>query len=449
MTDPKLYSLANQRGLIIALLCVHIASCSLSLVYVAHYYEYIGVFTFDRSQLPAAILLVSLFALVSLGFVICKFSFGYLIGFYFYTMVLGYLWLANFSRLEYNHWAGAISAIASILAFLAPALLVTSPFRRTIALSKRQLDWLVYSLIVIAVCVIAYGARYSFRIVGIADIYRFRNELEFPTILRYLIGTTSNALLPFAFAISFVRGKFLLAGAALFLLLLFYPVTLSKLTIFGPIWLLFLAVLCRVHSPRITVLLSLLIPICLGVVLVALFSSGVAPYQVLFSYFSAVNFRMVAVPSAVLELYSDFFSTHELTHFCQMNFLKYLLTCPYSEQLSVVMLNTYNLGHANASLFATEGIASLGLGLAPLSAAGCGLVIAISNRASAGLPASFVILSSGMITHVLVNVPLATTLLSNGAALLFLLWYVVPRSIFDSTEADQPLPESEQARRGS
>jgi hypothetical protein len=35
-----------------------------------------------------------------------------------------------------------------------------------------------------------------------------------------------------------------------------------------------------------------------------------------------------------------------------------------------------------------------------------------------------------MVARVLLDVPLATTLLSNGAALLFLLWYVTPREIF-------------------
>jgi hypothetical protein len=95
------------------------------------------------------------------------------------------------------------------------------------------------------------------------------------------------------------------------------------------------------------------------------------------------------------------------------------------------MTNNYQLGNLNASLFATEGIASVGTVLAPLAALASGFVIALGNRASAGLPARFILLSSGMLVQVLINVPLTIALLTNGGALLFLLWYVTPRSVFD------------------
>ena len=57
-------------------------------------------------------------------------------------------------------------------------------------------------------------------------------------------------------------------------------------------------------------------------------------------------------------------------------------------------------------------------------------MIALGNRASAGLPARFVLLSSGMLVQVLINIPLTIALLTYGGALLFLLWYVTPRTIF-------------------
>ena len=96
-----------------------------------------------------------------------------------------------------------------------------------------------------------------------------------------------------------------------------------------------------------------------------------------------------------------------------------------------MMADEYHLGNLNASLFATEGIASVGLVLAPLSALACGFVIALGNRASAGLPAQFILLSSAILVQVFVNVPLTIALVTNGGALLFLLWYLTPRTIFD------------------
>jgi hypothetical protein len=65
-------------------------------------------------------------------------------------------------------------------------------------------------------------------------------------------------------------------------------------------------------------------------------------------------------------------------------------------------------------------------------------VISIANRLCSGLPPRFILLSGGVLVQVFLNVPLTTTLLSNGAALLFLLWYVTPRAIFEPAK-DTPV----------
>src|SRR5262249_4279578 len=140
------------------------------------------------------------------------------------------------------------------------------------------------------------------------------------------------------------------------------------------------------------------------------------------------------------------FAKNPLTYFCQINLLKLILTCPYDEPLSIMMSKAYELGNLNASLFATEGIASVGPIFAPLSALGCGLIIGFANRLSFGLPATFVIVSGGMLPHVLLNVPLFTNLLSNGIAVLFLLWYITPRSAFGH---EAPTSEGEPTQSGS
>ena len=100
------------------------------------------------------------------------------------------------------------------------------------------------------------------------------------------------------------------------------------------------------------------------------------------------------------------------------------------------MEQEYKIGNFNASLFATEGIASVGLYWAPVAVLACGFIIAIGNRVSASLPPSFVMISGSVLPQVMLNVPLSTALLSHGAGLLFLLWYITPRSIFSG----QPRP---------
>ena len=77
-------------------------------------------------------------------------------------------------------------------------------------------------------------------------------------------------------------------------------------------------------------------------------------------YFELVNFRMIATPSNAMDIYNDFFFNHDLTYFCQIRFLKPFVDCPYQEPLSIVMAKSLRLGNFNASLFSTEGIASVG-----------------------------------------------------------------------------------------
>jgi hypothetical protein len=427
----RLESLRAQAcpGLIL-LLGLHLVTCCLSLIYVAEIYAGYKIIWYDEARLSAAALSVAPLAILSIVFAFARFSFGYFVGFYSYTMVVGYLWLAAFSKFQYDHIQASVSAFASALAFLVPALFVTRPFKQRHALSARALDNLLSFILVLAAAIIAVGAFHNFRLVGIAETYSFRGELKFPAWLNYAIGATSNALLPFAFACFIVRGNPWRAAVVLLLLLLFYPIMLSKLTLFAPFWLLFLALLSRFFQARTTVLLSLLLPLSVGVILTLLLKSRILSYDQFVGYFGAMNFRMIAFPSIALDIYNDFFSTHPHTYFCQISFLKSFVDCPYADPLAIVMEKAYQQGNLNASLFATEGIASVGPIMAPLAVFACGLVIALANRLSAGLPPRFILLSSGLLPNILLNVPLTITLLTYGAAALFLLWYITPRAMF-------------------
>jgi hypothetical protein len=331
--------------------------------------------------------------------------------------------------LNYDHRLAAASAFASAIAFLVPALFIASPIRQRYTLSPQALHRLPSFILVLATLVIAAGAVYNFKLVSLSEIYDFRNELQFPAWLGYLMGTTSSALLPFAFACFVSRGDRWRAALSLVLLIMFYPITLTKLMLFAPAWLLILALLSELFESRTSVVLSLFVPVTVGVILATLSKLEALPFDLVRFYFGSVNFRMMAVPSSALDYYNDFFSRNDITHFCQISFLKLIIECPYSDPLSIVMEKTYQLGNFNASLFATEGIASVGQILAPISAFVCGLVIAFGNRLAAGLPPKFILLSGGVLPQVFLNVPLSTTLLTNGASILVLLWYVTPRDI--------------------
>jgi hypothetical protein len=425
-----------ERVRLALLACIHVVMCVVSLISVA-YYRYPLSFDpytfhifFDTTRLPFAIMTVAAFGLLVSLFVFTRFSFGYFVAFYCYTMVLGYIWLNNFTDLVYDHRLAAFSAAASAIAFMLPALLISAPIRQVFVLSERGFDRLLLAILLISVAIVLAGASYNFRLVGVEHIYEFRDKLKLPILLSYLTGIVGSALLPFVFAGFLARRAFPWALASLFLILCLYPITLSKLNLLAPLWLVGFFILSRIVEARIAVMLSLLLPITAILVLATLFGEKAALLV------SIVNFRMIAIPSVAIDVYSDFFSRQPLTHFCQVSFLKPLMDCPYQEVLSLVMEQEYKIGNFNASLFATEGIASVGLYWAPVVVLACGFIIAIGNRVSASLPPSFVMISGAVLPQVILNVPLSTVLLTHGAGLLFLLWYITPRSIFSG----QPQP---------
>jgi hypothetical protein len=421
----------TERLRIAGLMCLHIVICCVSLVYVADATFQVSVdpapfhIFFDPARLHIAVAAVAGFAVLSVAFCFARFSFGYAVGFYFYTMISGYLWLNCFTDLNYDHTSSALSAAVSAVTFLLPALFIVSPIRQVYAISADAFDRLLSAILLLAAAAVISGALYNFRIVGIENIYDFRNRMESPAIVNYSVAIASGALLPFAFAGFIVRKAYWQAGAALLLLLLIYPVTLSKLALFAPFLLLAVLLLSKVFDAKTTVIMSLLGPVLIGLILLVLFRhhSGL--------YFSVVNFRLLAVPANALDIYNDFFSRHDPTYFCQISVLKRIMSCPYQEPLWSLMEKAYNLGNLNASLFATEGVASVGLLFAPIATFGCGLVIALGNRLSAGLPPRFILLSGAVLLPILLNIPLSIVLNTHGAALLFLLWYITPRTIFE------------------
>ena len=404
------------------LVCLHIVICCISLAQIAHWQTYM---LYDAARLHYAIAAVLAFSTVSLLFVFTRFSFGYLIGFSLFTMILGFIWLNNFSKFNYDHRLAGLSAAASALLFLLPALLINTPLKQRYALSPAALEYLLKFILVLALGTIVVASFYNFRLVSIRQIYDFRNELYFPAPIRYLTGIMSTVLLPFACACYLALNRRWWAAVPLLLMLLFYPITLSKFAFFSTVWVIVMLVLSRFFEPRIATVLSVLLPMLLGVILVSAYLNDYTQY-----YFGVVNIRMMATPSSAMDIYNDFFSSHPRTWFCQISFLKPLMSCPYQEQLSVVMEEFYQLGKFNASLFATEGIASVGLYFAPLTALVCGLVIAIGNRVSAELPPRFVLISGVLLPPAFINVPFTTALLTHGTVILFLLWYIMPRTMF-------------------
>ena len=422
--------LSRDQLRLIVLNCVYVAACCLSIVLTALAFPEYHIL-FDVRTAAGAAIVVLAFAAATPLFALAPFSFGYITGFYLYIMVAGYLWLNTFSEFAYDHTLSGLSAVASALAFLFPALFISSPLRQIYVLTPKAVDRLLVLILALSAATIAVGASYNFMFVDIQNIYEYREKLEFPRSLLYLFGITSNALLPFAFAMFVEKRAFWRAVAVLSLLVLFYPVTLTKTALFAPAWLAVVLAVSRFFEPKTTITLTMLVPVAIGVVLLGLYSTGLVSLEAAPSYFKVVNLRMIAIPSLAMDYYNYFFARHDLTFFCQVRLVKAVLGCPYQELLGTAIYNAFGIGgNFNASLFSTEGVASVGSFFAPLSALVCGLIFGLGNRMSAGLPPRLILISGALAAQTFLNLPLTIGMVTYGGALLFLLWYVTPRTIF-------------------
>jgi hypothetical protein len=368
-------------------------------------------------------------------FMRARFSFGYIIGFNFYCLIVSFMWLSYFTEGYFNRTQARWSVAASLLLVLLPLLFQVTRLRPRFTLSPHTMNRLLLALLAFALVVLAWNAVYGFALVSTEEADRLRGTLSRPTVLSYLDGWLVAALLPFAFAWFATQRRYLPAALSILLIAAFYPVLLNKTVAFAGVWLPFLFILFSLIEARRATVLSLLLPMLAG-----LLSSLVANYLDLFPKLAVllvggVNYRMLAFPAWALERYFHFFADHDLTHFCQIGIVRSFTGCPYQFQLGAELEQHYHMGNLNGSLFATEGIASVGPILAPLSALVCGLILSIGNSVSAHLPNRFVATSAGVAMQVLVNVPLSASLLSNGLLLLFLLWYVTPAESGDKSVA--------------
>jgi hypothetical protein len=375
-------------------------------------------------------------------FLLPRFNFGFFVGISFYGTIAGFVWITYFTLSSYDHARARWSAVASLLLFLLPLLFQNARLLRSFTLSPRAMNRLVVLLLCFAAAVLAWNCYYGVAFVGVEEADQLRSAFVRPAVLRYLTGSVVGAVLPFAFAYFAWRRRYALAAVAIFLVVSFYPALLNKTVLLAVVWLPLLFFLFRVFEPKHATVLALLIPMAIGLMVYPLLLYALLPPDGLPGHLAKYlygygNVRMFAIPSIAMDRYSEFFSSHELTHFCQVSIVRAIKGCPYAYQLGAEMDAHYHMGNFNASLFATEGIASVGPIWAPLSALLCGLIVSVGNSVSARLPPPLIAASAGLVLQALVNVPLSASLLSNGFFVLLLLWLVTPRPLPDAAISDR------------
>jgi hypothetical protein len=423
-------SAAASSATVLSLVTLLSAACLLvlcfSLVLVAGDVNTSFNIAYNNSNAVGAIFGAAFFCLCAAVLSARPFSFGYFVGFYMLAISCGYVWLSYFTPLPYDHIAARWStAISSAVFFLAATVTLNRGPRlpRFPSLSIAQMDALVKCLVGFVIVVALCGALTGLHFVGFTEGELIRSELSHPRWMDYATSISLSCLIPFSFAWLAQRRAYWTAALCIVLALSFYPIVVNKTALVAPFWLVFVFLLTKVIEPRVATILSLMLPLLIG--LAAMTIDPSRPELV----FRIINFRMLAIPSSGLDHYYHYFSTHPVTHFCQISPVGKLFSCAPPDQLGAMLAQEYSIGNFNASLLATEGIASVGVYLAPVAAALCGLLVSLGNLSSAGIAPSFVLLSSSMLVVMTMNVPLSVAMVTHGGIILFGLWLITPRAI--------------------
>ncbi|HEY3656203.1 MAG TPA: hypothetical protein VGL34_14650 [Steroidobacteraceae bacterium] len=366
-------------------------------------------------------------------FTLADFSFGYIVGVVFYGTIAGFIWLSYFTEFEYDHDTARWSSVLALTTFLLCPLFQMWTVRRAFKISIETMDKALTGALVAAVMVLIADIQFGFTIVGMDEAQRLRASVQRPVFLNYVTNNFIHAVLPFAFAFFAQRGHWLKAGTCLIIVASFYPALLNKTVLFAPLWLIYIFLIFRAVAPKRAWVLCLLAPLLLGLILN---TAGESTGKL--SVFYLINERFFAIPSIALDRYAHFFTSNPHTYFCQINVVRWLTGCPYSKELGSIFADHYRLGNLNASLFATEGAASVGFSWTPIVTLVCGAVLSIGNSVSRHLSPTFVATSSAIAVQALMNVPLSIALLTDGVGTLFILWYLCP----DGIRSDQYFSES-------
>src|ERR1700716_1718141 len=167
--------LTSDRLGMALLILFYVVICCLSSIYVTQLFAAYRM-AYDPAKLFNAGLAVAASTPVLLLFTFARFSFGYFVGFYFFSMLVGYLWLSFFSDYTYDRRTALLSAVASAVVFLLPALFISSPIKQIGTMSLRTFDRLLTLIFLLCLVTVAAGASYNFRIVNPGDASDLRTD---------------------------------------------------------------------------------------------------------------------------------------------------------------------------------------------------------------------------------------------------------------------------------
>lgn len=281
--------------------------------------------------------------------------------------------------------------------------------------------WLIAGMAAMTLSVIV-AYRGHFQLVSFADVYalRFENEALGGGLVGYVVMWLMYCFLPLGMARGLVYRDWpnlliSLAGA-----LLIYMATGAKVSALAP---LIAAAVYLLLLGRGSFLRNLMLAASAGLICVLV----VVPDEGVSGFIKALLFqRAVGTPGWTVSVYYKYFADHGYTYYSHIGLVNMLTDSysygPYSlGQLLGIEVAGNTLANFNASFWATDGVAALGVVGAYIVTIPVAAYTYLLNAAAKGVRTEVMAIWLTGFALGMLNLPLATTMFSGGGALILLI----------------------------
>lgn len=284
--------------------------------------------------------------------------------------------------------------------------------------------------LVLAGYILANTDLTAFNLAALNDVYEQRSEGSAAlggVLTAYAAGILANSVAPLLLAAGIVRRNWAMIGMGIAGLLLVYGLLALKSVVLTIIIIPAFYLVAIRNGPANGTHIAKLALLLIAPPLLLFQALGWDPEPTAKNALVSMIFmRTLGLPAALTGVYADFFAVNPTTAYSHMNIIKPFVTYPYDTSLGFVIsgqaLNVPGM-NANASLWATDGIAAFGLWGLPLAGLFLGIVLMIADALTRKADKRIVFLSAVPFLMIIMNASMFTSLLTGGGGLLFvLLW---------------------------
>ena len=327
-----------------------------------------------------------------------------------------------------------LSVVLSFLIITAPARahpFVAGSHKAPPKLSvTRPLFWTVFFSLYVGLTLyilVAFGS--SLRLAGIADVYvqRFAaNEVLDVSFVGYAASVLAGSLNPFLLAVGLWQRRPLFVALGVLGQVLVYSTAALRAVFLSIVFIPAFYFLLRTFKLNMNGIGLAFSSVAFGL-MIAINAIDPSENFILNQIVSLIYLRTFCMTGALMGIYTEFFVTHPLTYYSHINAVSLFIPYPYGAQVGqevgLFLMPGSVLFNANASFWATDGMAALGYVGIVIAGALFRVFILVVDAAIPRrvLPAACAAMVPTLVG--VANFSLFTNLLSGGAALLILLFY--------------------------